>query len=544
MVSYTASFSPTHSSSSSSQTRIGMGVDLSRDPVFLDGDIRDSVAFAQLMLALGEAVKTDERRQAKDNSAYQEWVANEYVKELSAELGISEEKLPALLEKREKLNAKYQKLMGEAQKLQTSINAPRTSYYSWLLKNNRALWMVLDPIVSVHPDKTYFEAFSADESVYARVTLPHEAVEFSEPPQLGTTNIDFSVDLEREFARARDYRPLHLNVGLGAVELSTAASTAREKKIDLPESWVKGLVEVQAALSLASVSLVIDSWRLADVLAMLESRREKEGPRSLRFELTPGEPVSVVIEPWNEHVVVSSEPWQGKEPRSIKVWGRRRLRVLTNLLPMTDSVTVRLLDSGMPSFWSIDVAGIGLTVGLSGWSSQDWARHTRFSAFVPRAEFDITDVHQARFLLKSSYSVSVSEVATSLNIKPSVARALLQHLCQQGVAMFDPEVDKYLARELFPNGEVVKESPAGLEESRGALLVEQATFSHYTDELGAQERTVSALISFEGESKTTLIRFDSDGRATFGECTCSYFRYNKLKKGPCRHMVALVVKSS
>lgn len=544
MVSYTASFSPTRSSRCANETRIGIGVDLGRDPVFLDGGIRESVAFAQLMLALGEVVKLDERWRPKDNSAYQEWVAHEYVKELNAELGISEEKLPALLEKREKQGAQHQKLNEQAQKIRSTVNAPRRDYYSWLLKNNRALWMVLDPIVSVQPDTTYFEAFSADESVYARVTLPHEAVEFSEPPQLGTTNIDFSLDLEREFSRARGYRPLHLNVGLGAVELSTAVTAVREKKIDLPESWVKGLVEVQAALSLASVDVIIDSWRLADVLAILESRREKEGPRSLLFELKPGEPVSVLIEPWSERVVVNSQPWKGKEPRSIKVWGRRRLRVLTDLLTMTDSVTVRLLDSGMPSFWSIQVAGIGLTVGLSGWSSQDWAGHTRFSAFVPRAEFDVADVHQARFLLKSSHAANVSTVATNLNIEPSVARALLQHLCQQGVAMFDPDSDKYLARELFPNGEVVKESPAGREESRGLLLAQQATFSQYNDELTPQERTVSSLISYEGESETTLVRFDSDGRATFGECTCNYFRYNKLKKGPCRHMVALVVKSS
>lgn len=544
MVSYTASFSPTRSSSSATETRIGMGVDLGRDPVFLDGGIRESVAFAQLMLALGGVVKLDERWRPRDNSAYQEWVTHEYIKELNAELGISEDKLPALLAEREKRKTQYQKLAKQSQKLGSAVSAPRREYYSWLLKNNRALWMVLDPIVSVQPDTTYFEAFSADESVYARVTLPHEAVEFSEPPQLGTTNIDFSLDLEREFSRARGYRPLHLNVGLGAVELSTAVTAVREKKIDLPESWVKGLVEVQAALSLASVDVIIDSWRLADVLAILESRREKEGPRSLLFELKPGEPVSVLIEPWSERVIVSSQPWKGKEPRSIKVWGRRRLRVLTGLLTMTDSVTVRLLDSGMPSFWSIEVAGIGLTVGLSGWSSQDWAGHTRFSAFVPRAEFDVADVHQARFLLKSSHAANVSTVATKLNIKPSVARALLQHLCQQGVAMFDPDLDKYLARELFPNGEVVKESPAGLEESSGLLLAQQATFSQYTDELSPQDRAVSSLISSEEESETTLVRFDSDGRATFGECTCNYFRYNKLKKGPCRHMVALVVKSS
>jgi len=544
VVSYTASFSPTSTFSTATQTRVGMGVDVGRDPVFLDGEVRESVAFARLMLALGEVVKLDERFQAKDNSAYQDWVAQEYLKELSTEMGVSLEKIPALLEKREGLASKYQALQAKSRDLANKLWAPRHKYYSWLSKNNRELWYVLDPIVSVHPDKTYFEAFSADESVYARVTLPHDVIDFSEPPQLGTTNIDFSLALEREFSRARNYRPLRLNVGLGAVELSTSASQVREKKIDLPESWVRGLVEVQAALALSSLEVVIDAWRLADVLALLEAKREREGPRSLLFELTPGEPVSVIVEPWNERFVLSQAPWSGKAPRTIKVWGRRRLRVLTKLLTLTDSVTLRLLDSGMPSFWSMRIGGITLTIGLSGWSSQDWASHARFSAFVPRQESDLTDLHQAKYLLQSSYSLDVSTLATSLNLRPAQARSLLQRLCRQGVAMFDPDSAQYLARALFPDGQLAPEPKADAEETQGLALAARATFSEYNDDLTASERTVSALIALDGDSKNVVIRFDLDGRATFGQCSCNFFRYNKLKKGPCRHMIALVVKSS
>jgi len=544
VVNYTASFSPSRSFSSASRTQVGMGVDMGRDPVFLDGEVRESVSFARLMLALGEVVKLDETWKTRDNSTYQEWVAREYLKELNIELGKSAEVIPGLLKKREGLNAEYVALQAKSRVFSDSLNAPRAAYYSWLYSNNRAQWLVLDPIVSVHPDKTYFEAFSGDESVYARVTLPHDAIQLFEPPHLGTTNIDFSLGLERELSRARNYRPLHLNVGLGALELSTSANSVREKKIDLPESWVRGLVEVQGALSMATLEVVIDSWRLADVLAMLEERREKQGPRSLLFELTPGEPVSVLVEPWNERFVLSHKPWSGGAPRSIKVWGRRRLRVLTGLLTLTDSVTLRLLGSGMPSFWSIEVGGIGLTVGLSGWSAQDWARHARFSAFVPQEETDVTDFHQARYLLKSSYSLDASTLAESLNVKPASARSLLQRLCSRGVAMFDPDSGTYLARELFPNGQLAPESKAGLEESQGILLARQATFSQYRDDITADERAVSATVTLDGESTTMFIRFDNDGRATYGECSCSFFRYNKLKKGPCRHMISLVVKSA
>lgn len=544
MVNYTAAFSSSHTSSSPSHSQVQMGVDVGRDPVFLSGTVRHSVAFARAMLALGEVVKLDERHQEKDHSDYQEWVATQYLKELSTELGISAEKIPALLEKRDVAQEEYRSLQSRARELQHRLSAPKGAYYSWLLKNNREQWMVLDPIVSVHPHHTSFEAFSGDESVYARVNLPHDAVDFVEPPQLGTTNIDFSLALEREFARARDYRPLSLTVGLGAVELETSAASVVEKKIDLPESWVRGLVEVQSALALSSEEITLDALRLADVLALLEERRERQGPRSLLFSLVPGEPVTVTIEPWNTEVVLGSTPWSGSEARTVKVWGRRRLRVLARLLSSSNTVTVRLLDSGMPSFWTVVVDGIELTVGLSGWSAQDWASHARFSAFVAPVPIDVADLHQARYLLKSSHSLSVSDLAVTINVDPSSARAILQRLCEEGVAMYEPGSRTFLSRELFPDGPAAIVSKTDREESKGVILAQKATFSQYTDELEGEERTVSSQIAIDGRTERTLVRFDVDGRAIFGECTCSFFRHNKLKKGPCRHMIALVVKSA
>ena len=115
---------------------------------------------------------------------------------------------------------------------------------------------------------------------------------------LGTTNIDFGIGLERELARTRSYRPLQLSVGADAVSLDTGVSSTLEKKIDLPETWVRGLVEVQAALSLAPVELRLHTSAFADVLARLDAQRERQGPRALVFELEPGQPARVVVQPW------------------------------------------------------------------------------------------------------------------------------------------------------------------------------------------------------------------------------------------------------
>ena len=39
-----------------------------------------------------------------------------------------------------------------------------------------------------------------------------------------------------------------------------------------------------------------------NICARLRARRERHGPRALRFELTPGQPPAVVFEPWEERL--------------------------------------------------------------------------------------------------------------------------------------------------------------------------------------------------------------------------------------------------
>lgn len=398
MISYTTHFTPSVASGTPSSSSVEFGVDTDQDPVFLSGQVKHSATFARLMLTLGRVVRMDDTPTPRDHSAYQAWVRGEYVKELQATHG-------HLAPQIESLRARQAQLRDTSAKLRKALDASgfsqaRSNFWSWVRLYNREAWLKYDPIVSVQEEATFFEAFSIDESAYARVQLPHSGMYFDQDPVPGTTNIDFSVSLEREFARTRSYRPLHLGVGTQRVSVDTGVSSAVERKIELPESWVRGLVEVQAALALAPVSFTVSAAALAEVLARLESQREKEGPRSLLFDLTPGQPPQITIEPWGDVFTGGKDPYQDDEPRRIRVWGRRRLRVLTDLLPYADAVTVRLLDDGMPSFWTLTIDDITLTVGLSGWTTQDWAGKARFSAFVPASAADPDTAQKALELLR------------------------------------------------------------------------------------------------------------------------------------------------
>ena len=542
MISFKGSFTQSAVNSSTNESAVTFGTDIKNSNVFLSTDIKlkPGVAFSKLMLVLGRIVRMRDAGVNKDHSAYQEWVQGEYFKELPSLMSSQLRQLPKLIKEREILTQQLE-FYDQIIKKFNSNNFPeqRRRFWSWLYTHNRDAWYVLDPIVSVQPDATFFEAFSLDESTYARVALPHEATTGEKNFNCGTTNIDFSTSLERELSRTRSYRPLHLTVGKNAVELDTGISNTIEKKIDLPETWTKGLVEVQAALSLAPVEINISSLALADVLARLEAQREKEGPRSLIFELIPDEKPKVIVEPWGDVFIMSDMPFKGAKSSRIKVWGRRRLRVLKEILPLVNNVNVRLIDSGMPSFWSVEMEGIQLIIGLSGWTSLDWAARARFSAMIPAAEESKETMEKAAYFLKTNLIIEDGELAKYLNKSPMESKRILQRLCLSGAAMYDPEFKKYRYRQLFPDLDFESKSQTGIEEIKGIELFKRNAVRISSDTINKKERTIKAtVISREGICSTVISR-DIDSRITQAQCSCSYFRYHKLKQGPCRHIVAL-----
>ena len=82
--------------------------------------------------------------------------------------------------------------------------------------------------------------------------------------------------------------------------------------------------------------------------------------------------MKIVLEPWNKAIVLHDTPYPGARAEVIRVWGRDRLRVLARLLPLLDACDVYLLGTGLPSFWVCRMGEMQLTLGLSGWTANDW----------------------------------------------------------------------------------------------------------------------------------------------------------------------------
>jgi hypothetical protein len=527
-------------SSSESRTGVNLGTDLNRDPVYLSGKIGPSAAFAEAMLALGRVVKI-QKPAKKDNSAYQMWVEAEYLRILN-------DRMPEKLQQVSDLTQTIAELKVKRTEFETKLAAltnanffasARDKYFKWLLEHDRETWYILDPIVSVQVDGTFFEAFSRDESIYARVFLPHSAIQSSDQPSMGTTNIDYSLLLEREFDRVRSYRPMEIKVGLKSVDFITEAAAVEEAKIPLPESWVRGLVEVQSVQSLAPVTFELSPDSLADVIARLNSEREKTGPRSLKFILQPGKPIRIEIEPWGEIYADDWLTYSGPTSTEIRIWGRRRLAVLEDILINADSVKVSLLGSGMPSFWTVVKDNIELTIGLSGWSANDWASKAKFSGFIPVSDVEQKDLDKGVETLTKLGQVSTEVLAKELSVSRAKAAGVLQKLCLLGKAMFDPERNVYRWRDLFPTLDLYVDNESSREVRAGVIIAQQRSIVKTLDETKAEIRYLSATIEVESDTYTTMMELDLDYRPKYAQCNCPFYRHNKLKQGPCRHMVAL-----
>jgi len=532
-----------------------MSTESSRPPVALQAVVRHSLSYARVMLSLYEVVSSNFKFERKDTNAYQAWVQERYLEELKASMGERMRGLPEKQKELESVRASLKPLHKERQHFHQILHSndlwtAKSRYWKWLYDKNKALWIILDPVVSVHPDGVIFEVFSRDESSYGRVTVPTENLQTLGETIFGTTNVDYSKRLADEMRRVRDYRPAFLGVGGAGVSISTSAGNQFEKKIDLPPSWVRGFLQVQSASSLPGTHLTLSSGTVAEILFALREKREAGGPRSLRFQLTNGQKPTIVVEPWNIEVREHEYSYAG-ETQEIRVWGRRRLFALENLLPHAPRVEVKLLGSGMPSYWSVEQQGHRFDLGLSGWTENDWSAAARFDLLSSLKSVSQGDVSVAVSQLERHLALSSEELAARSDLSREAATSALQQLCREGRAMFDMATNRYRWRKLLPFAAPQGEDDKKLASARrlvqdGAVKCRDVSRDSDLSEFLARFvekglRLFQAKVKTSGGSFEPIVGLDADGRAAFAQCTCGEFRQNKLRKGPCAHILAASV---
>lgn len=424
------------------------------------------------------------------------------------------------------------------------------------LSSGEYLSFVLDPVVTVFPDRVVFEAFSQDESACGVVSVDRSLLDAEGAVREGTTNVDFTAWLWAALAEMRSSRETWLRVGHEGLEVRTIGHGGRfERRVDLPESWVRAFLQLQAAMALPGTRLTVRPVDLLAAIRFLSFTKAKVSPRALRYEMAPGQDARLVLEPWEHVVPLRGAEHSYAEPRVIRTWGRRRLRLVERLLPYAESVEVFLKGRAMPSFYAVRLPGVTFVLGLSGFSVARFSA-TSFGASLAD-ERDEALLAPAIAELRAATGLSLPALAQRLGVPLDRAGRLVSRLARRGQVLFDVASRAYRFRELlstavdearlFPPDERDEEARRLL--AAGEVVVEASEpretrrVKRLKTPMGPIHREVVhrdwRLAGRAGQDVAEVV-LDDAGRVIFGTCLCRHFRENLLNLGPCAHMRALV----
>jgi hypothetical protein len=483
---------------------------LNRPAVRFDATVRNPLRFREALSALYGVIGSDYRYAPKDRTQY---IAYLRLKRDAAPLGV-----------------------WHAQQ----------AYFAWMLRNDPTALSILDPVVSVHPDQLAFEVFGKDESTYACLAFKNEAFADLGPTAPGTTNIDFSDALYASTQQIRGYRTTKLAIGHDAARPAPAArKDVLEKKIQVPDSWLRGFLQVQSAATLPFDHVRLAPMDLYNVLRHLRMNGDRKGKkRGLRFELIPAQQPRIVAEPWETVFTATGDVFRGRAARLIRVWGRRRLMTVKRLLPFVEGVDVYLLGSGLPSFWVFRCGDVALTLGLTGFTSANWSSALGFDLLLPRKTQDGEPTKKVVAYLSKRWKADAAELGRQTGVTGAALVDAVQIGCQNGELMYDIADATYryrplteqpldLARLQFRNRR--EKSAHDLLTRRGAVRI---TAENRIAGVGLELTGQVAVTEEKRDYRPQMVLAD-EGQVRKVTCTCAAFRKQGIKGGPCVHLIAL-----
>lgn len=416
-----------------------------------------------------------------------------------------------------------------------------------------APYVVLDPVVTVHRDKLFFETFSFDQTAHALLSIDNDVFDVDGEPKTGSANIDFTAWLWGALGEMRSSRDTWLHIDTSGLELaSTTAGGRFERTLELPPEWLRGYLELQAAATFPGTALDLRPVDLLAVIRFLRYSKPKTSPRALRYEFEPDQPARVVLEPWEEAFILHGSEHSYDTPRQMRLWGRSRLKLLEPLLPFAESARAFLKGRGMPSFYQVKLPGIEFLLSLSGRSQQRFTTLGGLSLAGSDAAVDEGLVQSALRHLESEQEISAAQLSKTLETEK--VAPILTALCCRGKAFYNPAARRYRHRDLLRKElDLEQLFPP---DDRMAKARELASMVKVEVCEKRQTRKVKKLARPEGKVLREVIYTDwhiegtvadqqvqivlnQDDKIIFGKCGCPLFQKNLLSSGPCEHMLAL-----
>ncbi|GAA0255554.1 SWIM zinc finger domain-containing protein [Actinomadura nitritigenes] len=365
-----------------------------------------------------------------------------------------------------------------------------------------------DPVVTCNGDRLRMESFSACGGVYARLDVLEPALD-GDVLERGTTNVDVNGPLRESLARVGGSDPLHLAVGADEMAVTTLDGAVVEKKVPLPERWLRGFAEVQV------------------ITAGFDPRAELKGPDAVRFlrSLPARSRGALWAAPAGRTLRLSSRPGPG----AVCLAGADRLRTMLPLLRFARALRAygppaTAASGPAASVWELELPGMRYVLTLSPEPSRGFSGEGAVLGALATDEA-AGDADLVGALLSFEPRVDPGPLSERSGLPLDRTRAALTQLGTSGRVGFDAAEAAFFHRELPYDPALVAGLNPRLRSAR-ALVADGAV--RFTGD-------ASAVVTTDGGER--LVRFEGE-RTT---CTCPWWFDHRGERGPCKHVLAATI---
>ena len=362
-----------------------------------------------------------------------------------------------------------------------------------------------DPVVTSNLDRLRFESFSACAGVYARLDLEPGVLD-GRPRGWGTTNVDFNPPMRAALARVHDDEAMLMHVGHDEVRVETLAGSAVERKVPLPERWLKGFAEVQVTSAQMVLRHELPSVEARRFLQSLPRTRS----RAVAWATPAGRGLRLASRPTDAAVCLA---------------GPERLRLLEKLLPFARGLRAYgpapgARRSAEPSAWELELDGARVVFGLSPELFRGFSGEGGVLTDLATADDEV--VEQVADSLHGEPTIDTDEVSRTTGVGRTDVQTALGALGAAGRVGFDLGKCAYFHREL-------PYDRAALEGMHPRLLGARELV-----EQGAVRLSEHGGVVRSGDAEYVVRLEDGVLR-----CTCIWFAKHRGERGPCKHVLAV-----
>ncbi|GAA1325304.1 SWIM zinc finger domain-containing protein [Streptomyces sanglieri] len=376
-----------------------------------------------------------------------------------------------------------------------------TRYYQ------RTLTSSLDPVVTGNGDRLRFESFSGCCGVYARLDVLQDGLDGARTGH-GTTNVDVNNPLREALSRIAGDDPLHLRVGPDEMAVTTLDGPVVEKKVPLPDRWLRGFAEAQVVSAGFDLRAELPA---AEAVRFLRSLPRSSGnaSRGARWVVPAGKTLRPTTRP---------------VPGAVCLPGPERLVALQRVLRHATSLRVYgpvAEGAATASAWEVVLPGMRLTLTLSPDASRGFSGEGGVLDALATDDA-AADAELVSVLLAWDPRIDTADLAEQSGLTVERVRAALTRLGTAGRVGYDLADAAYFHRELPYD--------ADRAERHNPRLV------------AARQLAGSGAVVLDGDVATVISgerRYQVREQGGMLSCTCQWWADYRGRRGPCKHALAV-----